>query len=116
MKSSSFGFPVTMSWFDMLETSFRGEVSARRMSEYTGKRIRMVGHLVTVKYIKTIKNDWMNFGCFIDAEGNFFDTTHFSNCLKTGHSKEAAPILSLEKSLKNSDFLRLRWRKWQSCL
>ena len=28
-----FGFPVTMSWFDMLETSFRGEVSARDMNE-----------------------------------------------------------------------------------
>ena len=25
-----FGFPVTMSWFDMLETSFRGEVSAQQ--------------------------------------------------------------------------------------
>ena len=47
------------------------------MIEYTGKKIRMVGHLVTVKYIKTIKNDWMNFGCFIDSEGNFFDTSSF---------------------------------------
>jgi DNA polymerase III alpha subunit len=92
-----FGFPVTMSWFDMLETNFRGEVPARRMSEYTGKKIRMVGHLVTVKYIKTIKNDWMNFGCFIDAEGNFFDTTHFSQSLKTGRLKEAAHILFLAK-------------------
>ena len=77
-----FGFPVTMTWFDMLETSFRGEVSAQKMIEYTGKKIRMVGHLVTVKYIKTIKNDWMNFGCFIDAEGNFFDTVHFSQSLE----------------------------------
>ena len=111
-----FGFPVTMSWFDMLETSFRGDVSARRMSEYTGKKIRMVGHLVTVKYIKTIKNDWMNFGCFIDSEGNFFDTTHFSNHLRTGHSKEAAPILSWEKLSKSSAFPRLRLKRWRNCL
>jgi DNA-directed DNA polymerase III PolC len=83
-----FGFPVTVSWFDMLETSFRGEIAACRMTEFTGKTVRMVGHLVTVKYIKTVKNDWMNFGCFIDAEGSFFDTVHFSQSLKSWPFKD----------------------------
>ena len=106
-----FGFPVTMSWFDMLETSFRGEVSARRMSEYTGKRIRMVGHLVTVKYIKTIKNDWMNFGCFIDAEGNFFDTTHFSNSLKDWPFKGSGTYLILGKVVEEFGFPSLEVEK-----
>ncbi len=77
-----FGFPVTMSWFDMLQTSFRGEITASEMPDCIGKKVRMVGHLVTVKYIKTVKNDWMNFGCFIDMNGNFFDTTHFARSLK----------------------------------
>jgi len=99
-----FGFPITMSWFDMLETSFRGEISARRMNEYTGKKIRMVGHLVTVKYIKTIKNDWMNFGCFIDADGDFFDTTHFSQSLKNWPFKGSGTYLILGKVVEEFGF------------
>jgi error-prone DNA polymerase len=106
-----FGFPVTMSWFDLLETSFRGEVSARRMSEYTGEKIRMVGHLVTVKYIKTIKNDWMNFGCFIDVEGNFFDTTHFSQSLKNYPFKGAGTYLILGKVVEEFGFPSLEVEK-----
>ncbi|MBM3419916.1 MAG: DNA polymerase III subunit alpha, partial [Bacteroidetes bacterium] len=76
------GFPVSMDWFDMLVTSFRGEINASQMTDCEGKRIKMVGHLATVKYIKTAKNEWMNFGCFIDPAGNFFDTTHFPSSLK----------------------------------
>ena len=106
-----FGFPVTMSWFDMLETPFRGEVSARRMSEYTGSKIRMVGHLVTIKYIKTIKNDWMNFGCFIDYEGNFFDTTHFSQSLKNWPFKGSGTYLILGKVVEEFGFPSLEVEK-----
>ncbi|MGB4291810.1 MAG: DNA polymerase III subunit alpha [Bacteroidales bacterium] len=76
------GFPVSVSWFDMLETSFRGEIFAHELNKYEGKKVKMIGQLVTVKYIKTVKNEWMNFGCFIDAEGNFFDTVHFPQSLK----------------------------------
>jgi DNA-directed DNA polymerase III PolC len=106
-----FGFPVTMSWFDMLETSFRGEVPARSMNEYIGKKVRMVGHLVTVKYIKTIKNDWMNFGCFIDAEGNFFDTTHFSSSLKNWPFKGSGTYLILGKVVEEFGFPSLEVEK-----
>jgi DNA-directed DNA polymerase III PolC len=106
-----FGFPVTMSWFDMLQTSFHGDVSARRMHEYSGRRIRMVGHLVTVKYIKTIKNDWMNFGCFIDSEGDFFDTTHFSQSLKSWPFKGSGTYLIMGKVVEEFGFPSLEVEK-----
>jgi DNA polymerase III alpha subunit len=106
-----FGFPVTMSWFDMLETSFRGDVSAGRMNEYTGKKIRMVGHLVTVKYIKTIKNDWMNFGSFIDSEGNFFDTTHCSKSLIDWPFKGSGTYLIMGKVVEEFGFPSLEVEK-----
>jgi len=99
-----FGFPVTVSWFDMLETPFRGEVPARDLLKYTGKKVRMVGHLVTIKYIKTIKGEWMNFGCFIDAEGNFFDTTHFSQSLKNYPFKGGGTYLILGKVVEEFGF------------
>jgi len=75
------GFPVTLTWFDMLQTKYRGDVTAAGMKGAIGSRVRMVGHLVTVKYIKTVKREWMNFGCFIDNDGEFFDTTHFPQSL-----------------------------------
>jgi len=106
-----FGFPVTVSWFDMLQTPYRGDVSARRMNEHTGRRIRMVGHLVTVKYIKTIKNDWMNFGCFIDSDGDFFDTTHFSQSLKEWPFKGSGSYLILGKVVEEFGFPSLEVEK-----
>jgi DNA-directed DNA polymerase III PolC len=90
-------FPVSLTWFDMLETSFRGEVTAKDLIKYVGKKVRMVGHLVTIKYIKTIKKEWMNFGCFIDPEGSFFDTTHFPQSLISYPFKGAGTYLIMGK-------------------
>lgn len=92
-----FGFPVSMTWFDMLETTYRGDVTANELIRYTGKTVKMIGHLVTIKYIKTIKNDWMNFGCFIDPEGNYFDSTHFAQSLKSYPFKGSGTYLILGK-------------------
>jgi error-prone DNA polymerase len=99
-----FGFSVTISWFNMLETSFRGEVPARKLIGYLGRKVRMVGHLVTVKYIKTVNDDWMNFGCFIDAEGSFFDTVHFSKSLKDYPFKGSGTYLILGKVVEEFGF------------
>jgi len=105
------GFPVTVSWFDMLETSFRGEINAHDMINHVGKKVRMVGHLVTIKYIKTIKREWMNFGCFIDAEGDFFDTTHFSQSLKNYPFKGSGTYLILGKVVEEFGFPSLEVEK-----
>ncbi len=106
-----FGFPVTVSWFDMLETSFRGEITARDMLKYTGKKVRMVGHLVTIKNIRTIKKEWMNFGCFIDKEGSFFDTTHFSQSLNKYPFKGSGTYLILGKVVEEFGFPSLEVEK-----
>ena len=37
---------------------------------------------VTIKYVRTVKKEMMNFGTFLDFGGEFFDTVHFSNSLK----------------------------------
>ncbi len=71
------GFPVTHTWFDLLETRFRGDILAHEMAGHVGKRIRMLGLLVTIKYVRTVKKEWMHFGTFIDVNGRFFDTVHF---------------------------------------
>ena len=99
-----FGFPVSMSWFDMLVTKFRGEIKARQMNDNAGRKVRMVGHLVTVKYIKTVKKEWMNFGCLIDDEGNFFDSTHFSQSLNKYPFRGSGTYLLLGKIVEEFGF------------
>lgn len=78
-----YGFPVSMSWFDMLQTRFRGELMAVQMSHFIGRKFRMLGKLVTVKYVHTSKGDLMALGTFTDCNGEVFDTVHFPNALKT---------------------------------
>jgi error-prone DNA polymerase len=39
--------------------------------------VRMLGLLVTIKYVRTVRREWMHFGTFTDVKGQFFDTVHF---------------------------------------
>lgn len=76
------GFPVTLSKFDLLETSYRSKTRANDLIGHVGRKIRILGDLVTIKYVHTVKGEWMHFGCFLDSEGEFFDSVHFPNSLK----------------------------------
>lgn len=98
------GFPVTMTYFDMLQTNFRGEILAKDMINNVGKKVRMVGHLVTIKYVKTVKKDWMHFGTFLDTTGEFFDTVHFPNSLKNYPFKGQGVYLILGEITQEFDF------------
>jgi len=77
------GFPVSMSYFDLLQTSFRSETKARNLNHYVGKMVRMLGLLVTIKYVRTVKKELMNFATFLDDDGEMFDTTHFPDSLRS---------------------------------
>ena len=77
------GFTLSISPFDLLQTRFRGDTHARHMAAYKGKSIRMVGWLVNTKYVRTVKQETMYFGCFLDHQGNFFDTVHFPQSIRS---------------------------------
>ena len=77
-----YGFPVSLTWFDLLKTKFRGELMACQMLNFVGKRYRMLGKLVTVKNFRTCKGDPMALATFIDATGEAFDTVLFPQVLK----------------------------------
>jgi DNA polymerase-3 subunit alpha len=77
-----YGFPVSLSWFDLLETKFRGELMACQMLRFVGRRFRMLGKLVTIKYVHTCKGEPMALGAFVDATGEPFDTVHFPKVFK----------------------------------
>lgn len=78
-----YGFPVSLTWFDLLKTKFRGELMAPQMLHFVGNRYRMLGKLVAVKYVHTCKGDTMALGTFLDCNGEVFDTVHFPQVLKS---------------------------------
>jgi DNA-directed DNA polymerase III PolC len=73
------GFPLSLSMFDLLKTTYRGDVRTRDLKRHTGQVVRMVGQYVCEKTVHTKNSKKMWFGTFLDAEGDFFDTTHFPN-------------------------------------
>ncbi|SHG16529.1 DNA polymerase III subunit alpha [Pedobacter caeni] len=71
------GFPLSLSMFDLLQTGYRGDLCTSELISHVGKIVKMVGLYVCEKTVHTKNNKKMWFGTFLDAEGNFFDTTHF---------------------------------------
>lgn len=76
------GFPVSSSPFDLLKTRYRGEVMASELASYHKKQVRMLGYLISRKQVPT-KKGTMFFGTWIDQKGNYFDTAHFPDTLKS---------------------------------
>jgi len=74
-------FPVSCSPFELLQTSFRGDVMAKDLLKHHKKTVRMLAYLISRKHVPT-KMGAMYFGTWIDAEGEMFDTAHFTNSLK----------------------------------
>lgn len=75
-------FPVSINFFDLLQTKYRGEVKFNDMVKLRGKQVRMLGIFVCLKYVRTSNSQIMNFMTWIDSEGNFFDSVHFPDTLK----------------------------------
>jgi len=79
------GFPVSQNRFDMLQQMPTNTIMAKNLKNNVGKKIRILGNFATLKYAYTSKKEIMNFGTFIDTQGEFFDSVHFPNSLI--HSK-----------------------------
>ncbi|MCD4695225.1 MAG: hypothetical protein K8S16_03205, partial [Bacteroidales bacterium] len=67
--------------------------------------------LVTIKYVKTVKRDWMHFGTFLDVSGKFFDTVHFANSLTNYPFRGKGVYLILGKVTEEFDFPSLTIEK-----
>ena len=75
------GFPVSVTPFNLLKTSYRGAVMACDLVKHHKKQVKMLAYLVSRKHVPT-KMGAMYFGTWIDANGEFFDTAHFTGSLK----------------------------------
>lgn len=105
------GFPVSLSDFDLLQTGFRGEIQANAMLSAVGRKHRMIGKLVTIKYVKTVRGELMNFGTFVDSTGELFDTVHFPPSLKAYPFQGAGIYLMLGKVVEEFGYPTLEVEK-----
>ena len=91
------GFPVTRTFFQLLQTQWRSQINALNLDERDGEVIKLLGLLVTIKYVRTTKGEVMHFGCFLDENGEFFDTVHFPDSLRDYPFKGRGVYLLLGK-------------------
>jgi len=57
-------------------------LKAKDMEPSLGMIIELYGYLVAIKQSKTSKGEWMNFGTFIDVDGDTIDTVHFPESVR----------------------------------
>jgi hypothetical protein len=48
---------------------------ADEIEKHLGKEVNVLGYLITTKPVRTIKNDTMYFHTFIDAKGDWLNST-----------------------------------------
>ena len=70
------GFPLCDP-FLLLETGHLGNTFAKELMTKLGKRVELVGYLVTTKDTSTKDGKRMQFGTFYDQKGQVYDSVHF---------------------------------------
>jgi DNA polymerase-3 subunit alpha len=70
------GFSLS-SPFLLLRDPVQSQLRASQLQDYHGQTVTIIGYLVNIKTTFTSTNERMNFGTFIDTEGNWIDTVHF---------------------------------------
>ncbi|HEY0677358.1 MAG TPA: DNA polymerase III subunit alpha [Chitinophagaceae bacterium] len=70
------GFPLCNA-FDLADAADSGYTLARDLPNHTGKEVNVLGYLICIKEVYTVKREIMYFGTFIDSAGAWLDTVHF---------------------------------------
>lgn len=96
-------FPLD-SPFHLVKDQTIPSIKAKELRQYLGKTVQIIGYLVTIKYTRTVKGDVMNFGTFIDREGDWIDTVHFPPVVKKHPFKGRGIYLIKGKITQEFDF------------
>jgi DNA-directed DNA polymerase III PolC len=63
--------------FDIVDDEPTNYTMANMLPAIIGKTVEVLGYLVTTKPVHTVNKEYMCFGTFLDAQGNWLDTVHF---------------------------------------
>lgn len=70
------GFSLGNQW-ELVDADVNNYMGAADLPGRTGKAISVIGYYVTDKKTRTLKNEAMYFGTFLDKKGEWIDTVHF---------------------------------------
>lgn len=68
--------------FDLMKDEITDGILASEVKYYVNRKVEIYGYLVTVKSTRTVNKKRMQFGTFLDQEGEFIDTVHFPNTVE----------------------------------
>ncbi len=96
-------FPLD-SPFHLVKDQSVVSIKAGELKTHLGKQVQIIAYLVTLKYTRTVKGDVMNFGTFVDRDGNWVDTVHFPQIVKKYPFQGRAIYLIRGKVTQEFDF------------
>lgn len=76
------GFPVSATMFDLTRNDYLGSAVAKDLPGLEGITVRIVADFIADKTVTTKSGTRMKFGTFLDVNGDFIDTVHFSPSLR----------------------------------
>lgn len=102
------GFPLS-SPFKLVPKLPEGTILARDMKYHIDQEVSMCGYLIHVRNLNTRSKNpqHMQFGCFLDIEGNFIDSVHFPQVAARYKFQGRGVYLLKGKILEDFDFLNL---------
>ena len=71
------GFTL-FSYFDLMEAVCQESIQARELHKYINKEVLLYGVLVNTRFHKGSNGKLLRFCTFVDREGHYFDTVHFT--------------------------------------
>jgi DNA polymerase-3 subunit alpha len=71
------GFPLC-GYFDLLDEACSENIKANELHRYINQNVLLYGELVNTRYHKASTGQLIRFCTFIDREGHYFDTVHFT--------------------------------------
>lgn len=75
------GFSIE-SPFKYLKKQALNGLLTKQLPKYTNRIVRIYGYFVCRKHVSTSNKKQMNFGTWLDRDGQFFDTVHFPKALE----------------------------------
>ena len=75
------GFPLCDVW-ELVDARLDDYQPALALPDYVGKPFCTIGYFVIDKTVRTIKNETMYFGTFLDKAGDWLDTIHYPNTFR----------------------------------
>jgi DNA polymerase-3 subunit alpha len=71
------GFPLC-NYFDLMDDACQQSIKASELNTYINQNVLLYGVLVNTRFHKASNGKLLRFCTFVDREGHYFDTVHFT--------------------------------------